>query len=403
MSGPSADSGAPTIALMLESTAPGGAERMLLELAEELRSRGYGICPVGPRAERNWLRDRFLEQGFSPESYRLRHPLDPACVTDLAGILKRRRVDVVHSHEFTMAVYGTAATRVCRVPHVITMHGGQRSATSARRRRVALRWAIRRSEATACVSAAARADLQRALGPGTGRLDMVHNGIRFTPGSAQGIRAALGIGADTPLILAVGNLYPVKGHVHLLRGLAELRASAPDLPWTLAIAGKVTLSGNVETEGREFRDIAAANGFADRLHLLGFREDVPDLLAAADIYVMPSLSEGLPLALLEAMFAGKPIVASEVGGIPEVITSGQDGLLVPAGDAGAIAVALRDLLRDGGRRDQLGRAAHARAESAFGVGSMTERYEALYARSMARRARRSARSAPALTGESWAP
>jgi glycosyltransferase involved in cell wall biosynthesis len=191
--------------------------------------------------------------------------------------------------------------------------------------------------------------------------------------------------------------------VHLLRGLAELRASAPDLPWALAIAGKVTLSGNVETEAREFRDLAAANSFADRLHLLGFREDVPDLLAAADVYVMPSLSEGLPLALLEAMFAGKPIVASEVGGIPEVITSGQDGLLVPAGDAGAIAVALRDLLRDGGRREQLGRAARERAESAFGVGSMTERYEALYARSMARRARRSARSAPALTGESWAP
>jgi glycosyltransferase involved in cell wall biosynthesis len=384
MSGPSADSGAPTIALMLESTAPGGAERMLLELAEELRLRGYGICPVGPRAERNWLRDRFLERGFSPESYRLRHPLDPACVTDLAGILKRRRVDVVHSHEFTMAVYGTAATRVCRVPHVITMHGGQRSATSARRRRVALRWAIRRSDATACVSAAARDDLQRALGLGSDRLEVVHNGIRFKPGNGRGVRSALGVEPEIPLVVAVGNLYPVKGHVHLLQGLAELRASVPDMPWALAIAGKVTLAGNVEVEARAFRQIAEAHGFADRLHLLGYREDVPDLLAAADVFAMPSLSEGLPLALLEAMFAGKAIVASEVGGIPEVISAGREGLLVPAGDASAIAAAVRELLSNAGRREQLGRAARARAETAFGVGSMTERYEDMYARVMER-------------------
>src|SRR5262249_21470882 len=123
---------------------------------------------------------------------------------------------------------------------------------------------------------------------------------------------------------------------------------------------------------------AAEHGLT-RVHFLGHREDVPDILAAADVWVMPSLSEGLPLALLEAMFAGKAIAASAVGGIPEVIVAEQHGLLVPPRDPMALAASLGRLLGSAELRATLGRAAKERATTQFSVAHMTDDYERLYA------------------------
>ncbi|MGH3041767.1 MAG: glycosyltransferase, partial [Gaiellaceae bacterium] len=142
--------------------------------------------------------------------------------------------------------------------------------------------------------------------------------------------------------------------------------------WHVAIAGR-------GEEERALRDFAAGSGIAHRVHLLGFRSDVPDILAAADIYAMPSLSEGLPLALVEAMSAGKAIVASNVGGIPEVMTQGRDGVMVPAGDHKALGAELERLVARPELRRSLGSAAREHARAHFGVGTMVEAYERLYA------------------------
>jgi glycosyltransferase involved in cell wall biosynthesis len=118
---------------------------------------------------------------------------------------------------------------------------------------------------------------------------------------------------------------------------------------------------------------------ADRVHLAGQRQDVPDLLAAADVFVMPSLWEGLPLAILEAMLAQKAIVASVTSGIPEAINDGQEGLLVPPGDEAALAEALGRVLSDAALRSRLAAQARARALREFTVECMTDQYERLYA------------------------
>jgi glycosyltransferase involved in cell wall biosynthesis len=172
-------------------------------------------------------------------------------------------------------------------------------------------------------------------------------------------------------VLAVGNLYPVKGHIHLLRALRRLGDEQSALDWRAAIAGR----GEEESALREY---LSESSLSERVTLLGYREDVPDLLAAADIYVMPSLSEGMPLALIEAMFAGKAIVASGVGGIPEVVHAGSEALLVPPEDPRALAEAVGALLRDPGRRQALGVAASARARAEFDVARMADAYERLY-------------------------
>ncbi len=360
-----------TVALMLESDGPGGAENMLLQLAEELHRRGDDICPVLPDKGLGWLAAECRKRGFEPETFSLRRPLDWRCLRGLIQVLERRKVDLVHSHEFTMAFYGAAAARWLRKPHVITMHGGQR-VLSHWRRRLAFRWALRRSRAAATVSEATRRLFLDVLRLPPGAMAVVHNGIVPPPsGDPAALRRELGLSEGEILIVSVGNLYPVKGHAVLLEALTLLAGRAYLPAWRMALAGR----------GRETERLKrfAVEHRLDRVHFLGHRADVPDILAATDIWVMPSLSEGLPLALLEAMFAGKAIVASAVGGIPEVIVSERDGLLVPPRDPEALAAALERLIASAALRSALGKAARERAAEGFSVAHMADDYERLYA------------------------
>jgi glycosyltransferase involved in cell wall biosynthesis len=359
---------------MLETDGPGGAEVVVLNMGHELRDRGHTVYPVGP--EHGWLYDRFLESGFLPEPFSMRRPLDWRCLRDLVGMLRRLRVDVVHSHEFTMSVYGAAAAKIVGVPHFITMHGNQ-TMTHALRRRLALRWAFRNSYATAAVSTATKVQLDHDLGLRPDAIAVIRNGVPVPRGNPARGREELGVKEGEVLILAVGNLDPRKGHIVLLRALHELAGRGRDRAWRLAIAGG---RGGPEQPGLEA--FAAEHGMTDRVHILKYRRDIPDLLAAADILAMPSLWEGLPLAILEAMLAGTAVVASETSGIPEAIVSGEHGLLTPPGDVSALAAALGTLIRDDACRRSMAARARDRALSEFTIGAMTDAYEELYRRAV---------------------
>jgi glycosyltransferase involved in cell wall biosynthesis len=203
-------------------------------------------------------------------------------------------------------------------------------------------------------------------------LTVVHNGVPVPVREARNqrersvLRSALGLPREGSLLVAVGNLYAVKDHATLLRALARLDDAH------LAIAGR-------GEEEEPLRALARDLDLADRLHLLGLRDDVDRLLAAADVFVQPSRSEGLPLALLEAMAAGLPVVATRVGGLPEAVVPGECGELVPAADPEALAVVLRSLLADPKRAAELGGAARRRVCNRFSVDAMVDAYRALYA------------------------
>ena len=357
---------------MLESEGPGGAEVVVLHLANELRRRGHTVVPVilTRAVEPGWLERQFADRGFESERIGIRGAIDLRCLRAILAMLRRRQVTAVHSHEFGMAVYGTAATLLLRLPHVITMHGNMWM-TDAYRRRAALRWAFRRSVATA-VSDDTRRHLIRALGVPTERIRTVLNGVPDVVGDRGMLRRELGLTDGTILVSAVGNLIERKGHAFLLRALANVASTDPEADWHLAIAGEGVERPTLEAIARDLR-------IADRVHLLGHRRDVADVLAASDIFVMPSIWEGLPLAVLEAMFAGAAVVASGISGIPEAIPSDETGLLVPPGDVEPLATALRRLIRDGGLRRAIGEAARARAKTHFSVGTMAGNYELLYA------------------------
>jgi len=360
---------------LIECDGPGGAERMLASLVSALQSAGHENVVILPAAGEGWLARELSGTGATIEHFRLDRPFSPAFAGWLSDLLRRHRIELAHSHEFTMAVYGTwAARKAGGIPHLFTMHGGRYYAEQLRRR-VALHLAARGSSAVVSVSHSLARHLAHDLRLSPSRIVTIPNGVRppRIQGTQPSLREQLGLGLDDRLTVAVGNLYPVKGHAYLLEALALLATRHPELH--VAIAGRGELEETLRERARELR-------VEHRFHLLGLRPDVGDVLAAADVFALPSLSEGVPLALLEAMLSGRPVVASAVGEVPAVLADGGAGMLVSPGDADALANALDSLLTNPDAARRLGNAARTRALSSYSFDSMLNRYLELYAEAL---------------------
>ncbi len=358
------------VLLALESSGPGGAEHMVVQLARALRRMGDE--PVVASMRPGWMTERAAAAGIPVWIEPQRRGLDPLWAPRLALRLRHERIDVVHSHEFAMNVYAGAAARLAGLPAIATLHG-RHWATEAPRRARAYRVLRRLGMRIVAVSHDLAGFLAEGLQLPLAAIAVVYNGIELSPLPENAertrlraaVRSELALAPQAALALAVGNLYPVKDHATLLRA-ASMR---PGL--AVAIAGR-------GAEEDRLRALAAELGIADRVRLLGLRDDVPRLLGAADVFVQPSRSEGLPLAVLEAMAAALPVVASRVGGIHEAVTEGETGLLVPPGEPAALAAALARVLGAADTGAAFGRAGRARAEQEFSVTRMAERYRALY-------------------------
>src|SRR5207249_4098460 len=248
---------------------------------------------------------------------------------------------------------------------------GSRASAAGLRRRIALRVAATLSDSVVAVSHILARQLRRDLWLSADRAVTIPNGVRQMPVGPSSLREELRLTAADQLVVAVGNLYPVKGHTYLLEALALLAAR---FPWLhVAIAGRGELADPLLAQARRLQ-------MTRRFHLLGLRSDIGNVLSAADVFVLPSLSEGVPLALLEAMLAAKPIVATAVGEVPTVLDGGRAGLLVPSADASALANALASVLVDLAYGQRLGLAAATRAGGEYSLDAMVDRYVALYAK-----------------------
>jgi glycosyltransferase involved in cell wall biosynthesis len=375
------------VAQLIESDGPGGAERVVVQLARTLQKAGASSVAFLPADGEGWLARELAGSGIAIEYFRVDRPVSPACARALSTAFRKHRIDVAHSHEFSMAVYGSYASWRTGVPHVITMHGSTYFAARLRRR-LAMRAAIALSGQTVAVSNRLAQAMSRTLWVRESRIDTIANGVQYVRPPRTTLRHELHLGPDDRLLVSVGNLYPVKGHRHLIDALAMLAAGHPAVH--LAISGRGELAQALAAQARDA-------GLESRVHLLGLRSDIPAILEAADIFVLPSLSEGLPLALLEAMFAGRPIVASDVGEIGFAVGFGQAGILVEPGNPGALARALDSILRDPNLGRELGTRAAARAAAEYDVTLMVRRYAATY-----RKLLRNRRPAIEATDDSYA-
>jgi glycosyltransferase involved in cell wall biosynthesis len=304
-------------------------------------------------------------------------PLDVVPLAHLYRLCRRERFDLVVAHTSKGGFLGRLAARTAGVPHIVYhahayyfnhMHPGLRKTVYVGLERFAARFGdftITVSEEHRRGAIACRIDAPE-------RIHTVLNGIDLRPfAAADGrlVRAQLGFAPDDILIGAVGRLQCFKGYEYLIRALPQLFADFPRA--RLLICG----TGPLEAELR--RECGRA-GVTDRVHFLGFRNDVPQLLAAFDVFVQPSLREGLSIALIEAAAAGLPSVACEIAGNAEIVAHGKTGLLVPPANPPALATALHALLADPTAAGAMGREARLRAEALFSEERMVAENLAAY-------------------------
>jgi glycosyltransferase involved in cell wall biosynthesis len=348
----------------------GGAQTHVLHCATALRDEFdivVGVGSDGPLVAQ--LRQQGLRVHLIPSLTReINVGRDVRAVADLVRLFRWMRPDLVSCHSSKAGIVGRAAARLVGVPALFTAHGWaftegmpeNRRRFYARVERLAARWARR----IICVSEYDRQLALRYRVGNASRLVTIHNGMPVLPAE---YRARPGVGGPVRLIM-VARFSAQKDHFLLLRVLAGLEVDADY---------EVLFAGEGELE-RQAREEAGRLGLAARVRFLGARPDVPELLAGAQVFVLTSNWEGFPRSVLEAMRAGLPVVASDVGGTREAVVDGKTGFLVPRGAADVLRDRLRRLLLDAELRTRMGAAGCARFQEYFTFDRMLEKTKKVY-------------------------
>ena len=344
----------------------------LLPLMEGLRAEGHevvGICAEGP------LLAPVRAAGFRVEPVRIERSFNLfrhiGAYREMKALFRREKFDIVHVHTPVAALVGRFAARAARVPRIVyTAHGFYFHEHMGALRRslfVALEWLAGRVTHVLFTQAAEDAETARRLGLIRGpTIEPIGNGVdpaRFHPaGDASeraATRASIGAAPEAVAVMTVGRLVMEKGYPELV---TAMRAVAEAELW---VVGERLASDHA---GGIAGDIAAAEADPDlgpRVRFLGYREDVADLLRAADIFVLASHREGMPRSIIEAMMTGLPVVSTNIRGAREEVVPGETGTLVPVNDPEALAGAINSLVRDAVVRKKLGDAGRKRALTHF--------------------------------------
>ena len=347
----------------------GGGEKWMLHAARAMAERGHKVCLIGqPGGE---ITRRAAASGLRVHPLKMGGILVPWTLAALRAILVRERVAVAcvnqdrEVHLTALAAAGLTGLRL--VP--------RRGSPDPIKGKPFYRYSYTHRVDRLIVNCAALGDKVCARAPwfDRARLRVVPNGIdadAFAATARRGrVRVELGLAPDRLVVSLVGEVGWRKGQAVLLEAVAKLRAEGAARDAVFLIAGEG--SGRAELEAK-----AQALGLADgTVRFLGFRDDVPDLLADTDLLVLPSFEEGFPNTLLEGMALGLPVVSTPVDGIPELVVDGVTGVLTPPGDAPALAAAIGSLLGDAERRRQLGEAGRARVRAEFADAKLMDAVE----------------------------
>jgi glycosyltransferase involved in cell wall biosynthesis len=341
-------------------------------LAGELARRGYAVVAVLPEGDDGWLPRDLMPSHVVVERLPLESAVSPAGVSGLADLLRRHRIALTHSHDYSVATWGAIASRLAGASHVMTITDSD-SCVTTMGRRLTMRAAVALSECVATPSAELRDTLREELSLPAEKLLVVPRGIVPTVNRSTDIRADLGLQRGDELVVAAGGLLPVNAHHVIVDAIARLSVRHPRVH--LAIAGRGQLSAAL-------RDQTHHLGLTGRVHFVGVQPDIAGLLQAADVFCHSSVADEPPASLLEAMFAATPIVATNGRRVAATLAGGQGGLLVPPQDVASLACALDRLLTDRLLAHRLGAFAAWRALSEYHASIMTDRYVALYDRAL---------------------
>jgi L-malate glycosyltransferase len=360
----------------------GGAER---QFVERIRRHPAGFeAVVGCLELSGPMLDQVRALGYEPHLFPLRGSMlrvnSLKQIARMAALMREQEIQIVHATDFNTNLLALAAARLAGAKVIVSrVDLGHLREGFGKGHRDAEKWNARRADLVIANADAVREVCIRDERCRPERVLVVRNGIdlpRFDDLMAQPLQAPLPVGPDDLAVAVIGNLWPVKGHRTLVEAAALLAARLPNVKFLCAGEGSE----------REFltRRIAELR-LQDRVFLLGHRLDVPAILSRVRAACLCSSAEGLSNALMEAMAARLPIVATAVGGTPELVLPGENGLLVPYGDAPSLADKLHELLSGADRAAEMGRNGRARVESELALSRMAEAYGAAYRRLLAPR------------------
>jgi sugar transferase (PEP-CTERM/EpsH1 system associated) len=346
----------------------GGAERVVLNIASGLRGSSVesSICSTVPASSMKAL----LPSDIGLFELQRRPGNDPSFVWQLYQLLRRQRPHVLQTHSWGTLCEGLVAGRMARIPVIIHLEHGT---LQTRKYQIRVqRFAWPRADRLLAVCSRLADRMSDTMNVPRSSIHTIRNGVdvnRFGGQRRNEARLRLGLPADSLVVGTTGRLTDVKDHQNLLEAVRLLAASHPRL--RCLIAGDGPLKPALESS-------IQALGLQAVVKLLGHRQDVEMVLAALDIFVLSSQSEGLPMAILEAMASGLPIVSTRVGGIDEVVADGKTGLLVEPRSPDALMGAIRFLAENPARRAQMGAAGRLRTERELSLDTMVAAYERLY-------------------------
>ena len=373
----------------------GGTERQFLNLGLSLDRSQFDLRFACMKRQ-----GRFLEEvetrGILVDEYRLKRFASMRCAAQqvrLARNIVRHRVDVVHAYNFYGNVFAVPAARLAAAPVVIASIRDQGVYLTSRQK--AVQRHVCRLADRILVNADSIRDWLVREGYPARRIVVIRNGIDLSQFPGRGavapgddLRRQIGISSDAPLIATVSRLSPSKGIEHFLDAVAVVVARHPSAHALVIGEGLTTKNGVVVTDRAyvsSLHERARRLGIADRVTFTGYRSDIPAVLSQVSVSVLPSLSEGLSNAVLESMAAGAPVVATRVGGTPEIVAHGSTGLLVPAADARALAEGMGHLLDEPTKAAAMGVAGRRSVEDRFSMGQMVQATEDVYRDLLARR------------------
>lgn len=302
---------------------------------------------------------------------RQRMPLDPALITQALSVIREHDINVIQTHGYKSNAIGFVLRMLCRCPWIGFAHG---YIDDNRRNRIynrVDRLVLRKADRVVAVSGSMKALLAR-HGVPEGKISVVHNAIdpkAAVPGASRDeVLRRHGLAPDDLVVGVIGRLNPEKGQMIFLRAMEKAARAAPGV--------KALIIGDGQ-DRPALENFCRETGLAGRVLFLGYQDKVADYYQILDLLVLPSLSEGLPNTILEAMSFGIPVLASEVGGVPEVIENG-NGVMVPPGDAEALAAGMIKLLGDRALRQAIGSKGRQSLVPRFAAAGRAQRIAGLY-------------------------
>jgi glycosyltransferase involved in cell wall biosynthesis len=362
----------PKILHLITRLIDGGAEDELVQSVIGLRGE-YEFAIGHGAAYTDTHRSTLVEHGIETIEFPLIRHYNPltaiGAVGTVAWHLRRGEFDLIHTHSTEAGIIGRIGAQIAGVPAIHTVHGipftDDRSRVLNRFVLAGERIAARHSERIITNTPSIKqAYLDRDIGRPE-QYTVIYSGIDID--SFRGASPATDLPGERPRVLMVARLTEGKGFEVLLETVEQL----PETAFSVCIAGDGPMHDDLEGAITE-RDLE------DKVHLLGYRDDIPEVMAASDVFVLPSFREGMPRVITEAMAAGLPVVATDIAGIPDQIDDGETGFLIPTGDSEALASSLGELLANSALRERFGVRGQEKAAEKFSIEETRERLRAEY-------------------------